>query len=189
MARKLILSWSISWSAPRRHFGQIGNWLWENLYLKPRLHRKANRMQTQYAKTMRTFDVDLFLREANSIPLCDERSANSWMLSVDCRYITGNSRTIHLCRVNSLPRQMPNNTNLPTWTYASFSHAAFVFAFRYKPAFKLRIHLHTNASNKPNEQRPHEQIERTNILHVCCIYCIQPIPRCLCHLSSFIFPL
>ncbi len=28
--------------------------------LKPHLHRNANRTQTQHAKTMRTFDVDVF---------------------------------------------------------------------------------------------------------------------------------
>ncbi len=34
------------------------------------------------------------------------------MLSVDCRYIKGNSRTIRLCRVDSLPWRMPNNVQI-----------------------------------------------------------------------------
>ncbi len=34
------------------------------------------------------------------------------MLSVDYRYIKGNLRTIRLCRVDLLPRQMPNNPQI-----------------------------------------------------------------------------
>ncbi len=34
------------------------------------------------------------------------------MLSVDCRYIKGNSCTIRLCRVDSLPPRMPNNLQI-----------------------------------------------------------------------------
>ncbi len=34
------------------------------------------------------------------------------MLSVDCRYIKGSSRTIRLCGIDSLPRQMPNNLQI-----------------------------------------------------------------------------
>ncbi len=92
--------------------------------VKPRLHRNPNRirMRTWHAKMMRMFDVDVFLRrgkqhsavwrtfgeQPNAI-----RSVNSRMLSVDCWYIKGNSRTtIHLCRVNSLPRRTPNNLQI-----------------------------------------------------------------------------
>ncbi len=34
------------------------------------------------------------------------------MLSVNCRYIKGNSRTVRLFRVNSLPRRTPNNLQI-----------------------------------------------------------------------------
>ncbi len=72
-------------------------------------------------KTMRTFDVDALPRwgkQHSAVQrtfgerLCDERSANSQMLSIDCRYIKGNLRTIRLCRVGSLPRRIPNNLQI-----------------------------------------------------------------------------
>ncbi len=50
--------------------------------------------------------------EANSIRLCRKCSVNSRMLSIDCRYMKGNSHTIHLCRVDSLPRRMPNSVQI-----------------------------------------------------------------------------
>ncbi len=53
--------------------------------------------------------------EANSIRLCDERSANSRMLSVDCRYIEGNPctiRCVHICMRTQTKRGMRERTNM-----------------------------------------------------------------------------
>ncbi len=49
-------------------------------------------MWKQCKRSMQTYSWG----EANSIRLCDECSANSWMLSAKCRYFKRNSHTIHL---------------------------------------------------------------------------------------------
>ncbi len=112
------------------------------------------RTRTRHSKMMRTFDVDVLPRrgkqhlavrrtfgeqpnairrlsvhqregEANSIRLCDEHSANSRMLSVECRYIKGNSRTMRLCRVDSLPRS-PNSTRRLSVNQRESTYNAFM---------------------------------------------------------------
>ncbi len=64
--------------------------------------------------------------------------ATNVMLSVDCRYIQGNSHTIHLCRVNSLLRRIPNSIQIyHTFCLGTCPHTSFAFPCRYKPSFRL----------------------------------------------------
>ncbi len=99
------------------------------------LHWNTNRTQMRHSKTMRMFNVDVLPRQANSIRLCDECSANSQMLSIDCWYIKGNLHTICLCLVDSLPRRMPNSLQrCLTFCLSSCPHASFAFACRCKPS-------------------------------------------------------
>ncbi len=76
--------------------------------------------------------------EANSIRLCNKRSVNSWPLSVDCRYFKGNSHSIRLCRIYSMPQRMPSSVQMHhTFCLTSLPHVSFVFALRCKPGFIL----------------------------------------------------
>ncbi len=74
--------------------------------------------------------------EANSIWPCNEHLTNSRMLSIDCRYFKGNSHSMCLCRVCSMPRQMPNRVQMYySFCLASLPHATF--GFRCKPGLSL----------------------------------------------------
>ncbi len=89
-----------------------------SVYIEPSLHLNAN---TNTAC-------------ANSIQLCNKCSVNGQTLSVDCRYFRRNSHSIHLCRVYSLLRRMPNSVQMHhTFCIALLPHVLFTFAFRCKP--------------------------------------------------------
>ncbi len=82
-------------------------------------------MQTRmwHVKTKLSFNVD-------SIQLCRKHSANSRMLSIDCRYFKGYSHSVCFCRFYSLPRQVPNSLQMyHTFCLASLPDALFMFTF------------------------------------------------------------
>ncbi len=70
------------------------------------------------------------------------------MLSIDCWYIKGNSHTICLCMINSLPRRMPNSIRMQhTFCLTSRPHASFVFAFRCKPGLRCSIKISSSTDH------------------------------------------
>ncbi len=85
----------------------------------------------------------------NSIRLCDKHSTGSRTLLIDCWYFKGNSHSIRLCTVFSMPRWMPNSVQMyHIFCLASLPHVLFVFSFRcaqlwtYMRCFvRLAIHL------------------------------------------------
>ncbi len=98
--------------------------------LNPGLHRNAN---TRHSKTMRMFDVPVLQRRGKQhlAVRLDKHSTNSLMLLVDCWYIKGNSHAIRLCKVDSLPRRMPNSVQMyQTFYLGSRPHALFIFSLR-----------------------------------------------------------
>ncbi len=103
--------------------------------LKPRLHWNANRTRTRHAKTMQMFDVDVFLRRGKQHlavwQTFGEQPDAICRLLVHQREFAYNTFMYARFAASANAEQ---STNLPTWTYASFLHAAFVFAFRCKPA-------------------------------------------------------
>ncbi len=106
--------------------------------IKPRLHRNANRTRTQHAKTMQTFDVNVFLRWGKQHlavwQTFSEQPNAIRRLSVHQREFTYNTFMEDWFATSVNAEQ---STNLPTWTYTSFLNATFVLAFRSKPAFKI----------------------------------------------------
>ncbi len=111
--------------------------------LKPCLHRNANRTRTRHAKTMRTFNVDLFLRRGkqhSAVWQTFGKQPNTiHRLSVHKREFAYNTFISGRFAASANAEQ---STNLPTWTNASFLHAAFVFAFRCKPTLMLNKTSH-----------------------------------------------
>ncbi len=101
--------------------------------------------------------------EASGIRLCDECSANSRMLSVDCQYF--NTRC--LCRVDSLPGRMSNSVRMyHMFCLASSLH--MLFAFRCGPGLTKRAVSCTLFNVECLSQAPSTCFEPlyTNMYHI-----------------------